>query len=83
MTINLENISVDEKETTLKNLIEALQIFLKYGNLTHPTHCEHDILYICMSNASEVTDRDKTSLQELGFICSEGVGFQSFRYGSG
>jgi hypothetical protein len=26
----------------MKELIEALQIFLKYRNETWPTHCEHD-----------------------------------------
>ena len=30
----------------MKNLIKALQIFLKYGNPKWPTHCEHDNLYI-------------------------------------
>jgi hypothetical protein len=32
----------------MKNLIEALTIFLKYQDLTYPTGCEHDVLYIFM-----------------------------------
>ena len=30
----------------MKDLIEALNIFLKYGNPKYPTHCEHDIMYV-------------------------------------
>ena len=30
----------------MEKLIEALQIFLKYGNPDYPTHCEHDELTI-------------------------------------
>lgn len=30
----------------MSDLIEALQILLKYGNPKKPTHCEHDILII-------------------------------------
>jgi len=28
----------------MKDLITALNIFLKYGNDYAPTHCEHDVL---------------------------------------
>ena len=30
----------------MSDLIEALTIFLKYGNPRNPTHCEHDVLTI-------------------------------------
>ena len=31
----------------MKDLIEALQIFSKYTDTGWPTHCEHDVMYIC------------------------------------
>jgi len=69
----------------MKDLIEALQIFLKYGNPESPTHCEHDVLTICDINPDDVSDEDKVKLEGLGFIISEEYGeecFQSFRFGS-
>jgi len=69
----------------MKKLIEALQIFLKYGNPDCPTHCEHDVMYICGINPADVSDEDKSKLEELGFLASTEYGeerFKSFRYGS-
>jgi len=67
----------------MKKLIEALQIFLKYGNPDYPTHCEHDVLYICGIEPKDVSNEDKEKLEELGFFPDdEGEGFQSFLYGS-
>lgn len=67
----------------MKELIEALQIFLKYGNPDYPTHCEHDELTIFGINPDDVSDDDKAKLKELGFFVSEVDNcFQSFRYGS-
>lgn len=67
----------------MSNLIKALQIFLKYGNPNHPTHCEHDCLYICGIDVDKVSDKDKQELASLGFfIDSENGCFMSFRYGS-
>lgn len=64
----------------MKDLIEALQIFLKYGNPDYPTHCEHDTMYV-MIDQELVSDEDKTRLDELGF--SEGDNnFYSYQYGS-
>lgn len=65
----------------MEDLVKALQIFLKYGNPEYPTHCEHDILYVCGIEPSDVSDEDKASLDKLGFFCDE-EGFKSFRYGS-
>jgi hypothetical protein len=65
----------------MSNLIRALQIFLKYGDPAHPTHCEHDILYVCGINPSDVSEDDKDELENLGFLVGE-EGFLSFRYGS-
>lgn len=69
----------------MEDLIEALKIFLKYGNPENPTHCEHDVLTICGVDPAEVSQEDKDRLDALGFfISSDGYGpcFQSFRYGS-
>ena len=67
----------------MKQLIEALTIFLKYGNPRNPTHCEHDVLTICGIDPAKVSDEDKVALDKLGFFVSEEEEcFQSFRYGS-
>ena len=50
----------------MSKLIQALQIFLKYGDPSHPTHCEHDLLSI-MIDPNIVSDEDKKSLEQLGF----------------
>lgn len=69
----------------MKGLIEALLIFIKYGDPSSPTHCEHDVLTV-MIDPALVSEADKARLEELGF--SPGYDdwaeetFQSFRYGS-
>jgi len=66
----------------MNKLIEALAIFIKYGNPDYPTHCEHDVLRV-MINPSDVDGDDQEKLEELGFIADEDEGdFMSFRYGS-
>jgi len=69
----------------MKDLIEALQILLKYANDDrNPTHCEHDQLYVgCGIELKKVTKEDINRLDELGFFWSdEDEGFISFRFGS-
>lgn len=68
----------------MENLIEALQIFLKYGNPTYPTHCEHDTLHICDYEWDKISKKDQEALEELGFFNSEDSdeGIISFKYGS-
>jgi hypothetical protein len=67
----------------MKDLIEALNIFFKYGNPEHPTHCEHDVMFICGINPEIVSDEDKSKLDDLGFFVEDGgEGFKSFRFGS-
>lgn len=69
----------------MKALIEALQIFLKYGNPTYPTHCEHDVLTIVGIDPAEVSAEDTKKLDDLGFFVSTEYGdpqFRSYRYGS-
>jgi hypothetical protein len=66
----------------LSKLIEAFQIFLKYGDISYPTHCEHDVLTVCV-DPEKVSDEDKQKLDELGFHENPSENcFQSFRYGS-
>lgn len=70
----------------MKDLIEALQIFLKYKNPTYPTHCEHDIMCIMDVTKEEVSEEDKKRLDELGFNWTEDAagepGWASFKFGS-
>jgi len=71
----------------MEDLIKALQIFLKYGNPYAPTHCEHDVLYICNIDHDAVTPEDEATLKELGFERGLGDdvgdnGFASYRFGS-
>ena len=69
----------------MSKLIEALTIFLKYGNPDSPTHCEHYVLTICGIEPKDVSVEDVARLDELGFFVSTENGdecFISFRYGS-
>lgn len=69
----------------LSELIEALQIFQKYGNPDSPCHCEHDILVICGIEPKDVSDEDTVKLDKLGFFISDEYGeeyFASYKFGS-
>lgn len=66
----------------MSKLIEALQIFLKYGDPAYPTHCEHDEMFV-MIDPHVVSSEDILKLGELGFTPSESDdSFHSFLYGS-
>lgn len=66
----------------MEQLIEALQILLKYGNPTYPTHCEHDVLCVLIP-PRDVSPEDRQKLNGLGFIGGDDDDyFVSFRYGS-
>ncbi len=75
----------------MDDLIEALQIFRRYGNPPYPTHCEHDVMYIVGIQPRDVSEDDQATLKELGFFVA-GLGgidydpdealFQSFKFGS-
>jgi len=66
----------------MEDLIKALQILLKYGNPDYPTHCEHDVLYICGIDADSVSEEDVEELDKLGFFVNDDNGFSSYKYGS-
>jgi hypothetical protein len=70
----------------MNELIEALQIFSKYGNPKYPTHCEHDILYINSEICpDDLSFDDRVRVEKLGFHVTEETGekvFKSFKFGS-
>jgi hypothetical protein len=71
----------------MNDLIEALQIFSKYGNPYYPTYCEHDELTVVI-DPDDVSYDDRVRLEKLGFFasyidgddCGDSV-FKSFRFG--
>jgi hypothetical protein len=66
----------------MQDLIQALQIFLKYSNAKFPTICEHDILYVNVKPEA-VSQEDIQSLKKLGFNVNENTNnFSSNRFGS-
>ena len=68
----------------MKDLIEALTILAKYMDPEErwPTHCEHDVLYVCHVEPEDVSEEDMKRLDELGFFPNDELGFQSYRFGS-
>jgi len=66
----------------MEDLIMALQILLKYGNPSHPTHCEHDEMTICGIDPTKVSSEDIVELDRLGFFVSDEECFKSFKFGS-
>ena len=68
----------------MKELIEALNILLKYGNSYYPTTCGRDVLMICDIDPDKVSQEDVEKLYSLGFFISEEYGepmFKSYKYG--
>lgn len=75
----------------MKDLIEALTIFLRYRDERRPTHCEHDVLQVHGVTRNEVTLADRERLDALGFCWvgnedgaafdSDDRGWVSYRFG--
>ena len=66
----------------MEDLIKALQIFLKYKNLEHPTVCENGRLYVVGIDPYLVSYEDILELRKLGFnVDDENVRFTSTRFG--
>lgn len=66
----------------MKDLIEALKIFLKYSDTEWPTNCTHDVLFVDV-NPRKVSLSDHRKLRKLDFyIDKEQEGFISYRFGS-
>jgi len=74
---------IQPKPATISNLIAALQIFLRYGDITFPTGCEHDTLRVYV-NPAKVTAEDKEELAMLRFQPDTEFEdcFVSYSYGS-
>lgn len=67
----------------MKELIEALEIFLKYKNENFPTHCEHDVLHVVGVSQEEVSLEDTETLNGLGFYWTDSTdNWVSYKYGS-
>ena len=69
----------------MKDLIKALEIFLKYcpKDVHNPLHCEHDVMYVTCVKYADVSVDDRIKLDKLGFNeDTENYGFKSYRYGS-
>ena len=70
----------------MDDLIEALTILKGYGNSKYPTHCEHDVMIFVGIDPEEVSDADKSRLDDLGVIVGSPFGgddtFYSYRFGS-
>jgi hypothetical protein len=64
----------------MNDLIEALTLFAKYTTAAHPTHCEHDELYVLV-DPERVSREDRTRLKALGFEVGPG-NFRSLRFGA-
>jgi len=73
----------------VKDLIEALQILIKYDDSKYPTNCSHDYLVFSNIKWRDIDKEDRKKLKELGFHKDKEfeddndercVG--SFRYGS-
>ena len=73
---------MDELGNGFDDLIKAFTIFKKYSDTKWPTHCEHDILYVCVA-PDKVSKEDKAELDRLGFDLNEEHDcFSSYRFGS-
>lgn len=66
----------------MEDLIEALKIMLKNGDVRNPTHCAHDELHV-YPRTMDFTDKEISRLETIGFYLNEDRdGFYSFRFGS-
>lgn len=67
----------------MQDLIEALQILLKYANPDSPTSCEHGVLYFNPEfEPGKVSEADKHELLMRGIEIEESTkSFYSYRYG--
>ena len=77
-----DEIIKDSRRQRLSDLIEALQIILKYGDHYNPTNCGLDVLMVMVS-PDIVSEEDQAQLEVLGFEPNSLLGvFQSTRFGS-
>jgi hypothetical protein len=66
----------------MKDLYEAIGIFLKYSDEQFPSWCTYDELHICVE-PEKISLKDIEKLEKLSFTPDDsGEGFYSFRFGS-
>jgi hypothetical protein len=66
----------------MRDLVEALNIFLKYADYMYPTQCEKELLIIAGIDERDVLREDIERLEKLGFFWfDESKFFASYRYG--
>lgn len=66
----------------MDELIEALEIFKKYANLTYPTKCTTNAFHV-MIKTDTVSKNDKAKLGQLSFAPNfDYQCFTSYRFGS-
>jgi hypothetical protein len=65
----------------MEDLVKALSIMLKRGDVRNPTHCVHDELHV-YPNDMIFSAEDIIELEALGFFPNDMDGFVSFRFGS-
>lgn len=72
-----------KQKNNMKDLIHALNIFLKYGNPEYPTWCGDEILVVNI-HPELVSKEDIEILDVLGFFIDEDENdcFKSFKFGS-
>lgn len=66
----------------MNKLIEALQFllqFMKDPDEEFPTHCEHDILYICGVDFSKMSLEDARKLDNYGFMVGD-MEYDTYKY---
>lgn len=64
----------------MNDLIEALTIFAKYTSHSHPTCCEHDVMYVLVDpQAMSLEDIERVT--QLSFEPGD-TNFYSNRFGS-
>jgi hypothetical protein len=68
----------------MENLIDALQIFLRYTNIPKPPrpfYMDDGYMVVYDISPDEVTDEDKQTLEELGFYIDKVENcFYSYKY---
>lgn len=75
--------NAENTETGCEKIIRAFTIFNKYTDTQWPTHCEHDIMYVCVE-PDKVSAEDRAELEGLGFEPDgdNPESFSSYRFGS-
>lgn len=67
----------------LSEIVEILQIVLKYGDTLWPTICVRDKPWICNVDVEAITAEDRVRLEELGLRYNDAdKSYTSYAFGS-